>query len=364
MKNIEPFLRDIEANPADGAPYLALSGWLLAHGHPAGELIAVQCALEKAPDDARLKARETQLLKTHRAKLIGPILTKWAKRVELSWRRGFIRHARLAVGTGMAKTGVRPAQMVHALFQQPWCRALHRLDFDKMMVKRRNDYRGAIEAVLQTGRHPTIRTFAIGHMPPIVHCSSRSTTKVGSLKGLSACLPNLTTLYVRGGGLDFGEMGTFEHLDKLVIDTDHVTQKHLEDLSGALLIGLNELYIHSGTICQIPVDDLLHFFDQSHLRQLRRVRFSGGFSTDRVMDALTRSSIIGGLESLDLHNGLVGDKGAVALKAAAGQMARLQKLDLTNNSVSSQVKRDLKKALAPDIRMNMSVPSVNTEETS
>lgn len=78
-------------SPEDDAPRLVYADWLAERDDPRGELISVQCALARLPDDDPsrrvLKEREAALLTEH--------LTKWKASlgpgvVELRFERGFV----------------------------------------------------------------------------------------------------------------------------------------------------------------------------------------------------------------------------------------------------------------------------------
>src|SRR4051812_31229918 len=83
----------ILANPDDDAPYLVYADWLQSHGDPRGELMAVQVALEKDPDDESLLALETSLLDDHHDHFMGAVEYD-DDTVKLTWRRGFFEKAR------------------------------------------------------------------------------------------------------------------------------------------------------------------------------------------------------------------------------------------------------------------------------
>lgn len=86
----EALLAEVLAHPADDAPRLVYADWLSEQGDPRGELISVQCELERTKDAERfleLEARQVALLSAHGEAWVGP-LAKEALQVE--FRRGFV----------------------------------------------------------------------------------------------------------------------------------------------------------------------------------------------------------------------------------------------------------------------------------
>jgi uncharacterized protein (TIGR02996 family) len=81
-------LAAIRAAPDDDAPRLVYADWLIERGDPRGELIQVQCALARRPDDATLAARQRVLLTRHRAAWTQH-LPIWA-RESATFERGFV----------------------------------------------------------------------------------------------------------------------------------------------------------------------------------------------------------------------------------------------------------------------------------
>jgi uncharacterized protein (TIGR02996 family) len=117
MTDRERELREaIEAAPDDDAPRLILADWLGEQGDPLGELIAVQCALARAPGagpDA-LRAREKEI----RA---GPA-EDWARRFvpwasDVMWSRGLPSD----LGVASRKDAFERAPLVLSL-PRPWPR--------------------------------------------------------------------------------------------------------------------------------------------------------------------------------------------------------------------------------------------------
>ena len=85
------FLEDIKRHPDDDAPRLIFADWLDEHGDPRGELIRVQCALDRLPaGDARRDAllrRERDLLLAHAQAWLGPLALAGGR---WSFRRGLL----------------------------------------------------------------------------------------------------------------------------------------------------------------------------------------------------------------------------------------------------------------------------------
>ena len=77
----------IFAQPSADEPYLVYGDWLLEHGDPRGELVAVQVGLRAAPGDAELRARERVLLALHGTGWLGTLARDFAG----EWHLGFMR---------------------------------------------------------------------------------------------------------------------------------------------------------------------------------------------------------------------------------------------------------------------------------
>ncbi|MEW5739868.1 MAG: TIGR02996 domain-containing protein [Myxococcota bacterium] len=86
----ESLLEEVLAHPADEAPRLVYADWLSDRGDPRGELISVQCELERTNDPARfleLEARQVALLSAHGATWVGPLAQE---ALQVQFRRGFV----------------------------------------------------------------------------------------------------------------------------------------------------------------------------------------------------------------------------------------------------------------------------------
>lgn len=92
-------LDQVIENEDDEQLRLVFADALSERGDARGELIAVQCALTARPDDAALRAREAQLLATHRADWFAALERFMRARApqdatEYIVRRGFVDHLR------------------------------------------------------------------------------------------------------------------------------------------------------------------------------------------------------------------------------------------------------------------------------
>ena len=76
------------ADPASDAPRMVLADYLLEHGDPMGEMIALQ--LERSRSGAAISERELELVVVHGRRMLGPVglwLTRW------TFDRGFVATA-------------------------------------------------------------------------------------------------------------------------------------------------------------------------------------------------------------------------------------------------------------------------------
>ncbi|MBL8950491.1 MAG: TIGR02996 domain-containing protein [Myxococcaceae bacterium] len=105
MEPTERHLLDaVLAAPDDDGPRLVYADWLNARGDPRGELIVLQCALERddltAPEHVRVRSNQSRLFKAH--------LDLWERPLRAlrdgryTFRRGFAHHARLTGAAPLA----------------------------------------------------------------------------------------------------------------------------------------------------------------------------------------------------------------------------------------------------------------------
>src|ERR1044071_3968073 len=77
----------IEANPDDVEAYYVYGDYLMAKGDPRGELVALQAAELRSPDDKKVSSRAEKFLREHEAALLPDL----GKSVTLVWQCGFVR---------------------------------------------------------------------------------------------------------------------------------------------------------------------------------------------------------------------------------------------------------------------------------
>lgn len=106
MTDEAALLAEIVARPDDDAPRLVLADLLTARGDPRGELIALQCRLAAAPDDAArrsLRIAENKLLAAHGEAWSAPVKALLPPNAwdipKIVWVRGFVEH--VATSTGL-----------------------------------------------------------------------------------------------------------------------------------------------------------------------------------------------------------------------------------------------------------------------
>src|SRR5438128_1191687 len=109
----------IDNDPNDVEAYYVYGDWLQAEGDPRGELVALQAAQLRDPDDDKVAQRAERYLKDHAAALLGEldVLPKRA----LGWYCGFVRSVELQLA------GRQPLDTLRTLVRQPACRFVQSL---------------------------------------------------------------------------------------------------------------------------------------------------------------------------------------------------------------------------------------------
>lgn len=119
---------DVYASPSDDGPRLVLADFLLEHGDPRGELVALQLARRDGRLDAEGAAREEELLEAHGRTWAGSLapLLKWGVGSKTRFERGFLAVAD-SILTAFDNADVRldePSWATIERLQGYWPRAL------------------------------------------------------------------------------------------------------------------------------------------------------------------------------------------------------------------------------------------------
>ncbi len=280
-------LEAVLAHPDDDAPRLVYSDWLADQGDPRGELIAVQCARARLPDDAveqrALEEREWTLLSLHeetwRKELAPDVLS-------LKFRRGFVDELTL-----YASTFVDQAEKIFAREPVTTARIVD----------------AAEKGAVQLAACPSLR----------------------KLSGLR--LSNSTGAYERGIGLEgLGALLSSRHvgaLGCLVLEGQHVDDLGAIVLAKAgpgALPALHTLQLSADSVTAVGVENLC---ETKWFRRLRRVSFAANALREVGIEALAFAPGAGAWEELDLDANLVGDAGARVI-AAHERLGSLKRLSL------------------------------------
>lgn len=359
-------LRALEAalaeDPDELAAHMAYADYLSEQPDPRhqarGEFVRIQLQLEDANLPAahrkKLARREKELLAAHErrwmgwrfydALLDGGTGTLWAhvpdKPEEArTYRRGWID--RLEVPT-MSRAAAA------AMVASPVVRLVRELVLD--------DGTSAEEVSATFVGHPSlanVRVLRVLEFPD-----------ERSLAPLVAGMKRLEVLETRAYALDLGDLFSSKTLGRL-------RELHAEDCEGydvvalaknASLTNLRKLALLPDLADQsegphICLADVRALARSKHLRSLESLTLHRTDAGDDGIDALIAGGLIGRLAELDLSNGCITDRGALALAAAPGYR-NLQRLTLTYNRLSRTGKEALKR---PGLKLDVKDQQIEGE---
>lgn len=328
-------LRAILAAPDSDQPRLVYGDWLIERGDPAGELIAVQCALARlppaAPEHQKLTTRQNQLLKAL-AMAWGAGWTFSRGELELKHRvdqgvyhdmeqlrcrfaRGFIEHV--------------DAQYNALRAHIDWLAQAAPL-LDSLRVRA---YRGqvpALETVGLLGRLPPLRALAVSHCGDSVELvrALASDERFSPLRRLSLEYGHHNR---RSDELELlARSEVLAGLRELDLYTYGLTAEHVRHLADARF-RLRSLLLNDSAL---GADGARALSDSPAFSELEVLGlYNNGLEGEGVA-ALAGSPHLGKLASLDLRSNRIGQAGAEALGTATG-LPSLRALILVGNSLDA-----------------------------
>lgn len=367
----------IVASPDEADGYLVYGDWLQSQGEPIGELVGIQHALAKDPDDAELLAAEEKLLKGNANYFFGPEQpaadsnapergqlasyrrpkswpeTGWKYGHTLSqWENGFIRN--LFFDTGYYGDDERVSEdagkILAAVLAQPSARFVREFALGEVWMQ--EDYEGpdqgvAIDAIAAAPCAKTIRVIEVFGGDHDISGVSLDASNLWK-----AC-PNLEEVTLFAGQLTVGNID-FPNGRKFAAQTGGLDKSDLECMTEANWPNLEDLEIWFGAEeygANCDVEGLGPILRGEGLLKLKRLALKNSEFGDDICKALASAPITKQLEELDLTMGIIGDDGARALVGAKERLANLKTLSIAGY-FSDDVATALK-GLAPTVAVDV-----------
>jgi uncharacterized protein (TIGR02996 family) len=336
----------IEKAPDNVEAYLVYGDWLQSQGDPRGELIALQCAAHQAEGEeaTKLKRQASALVRKYKEYLLGPLVdpeTVQDEEVEVEWRFGFIKSARLARGD--FDSNFDAAQAAKQLFALPSGRFLRELTIG-MADFEENSYDDLMDA-LKDVRCPTLEKLFIGDFE-YPDDTEISWTHIGNISPLYKAFPNLRSLKLRGGSLEMGKTVNLPELREFTVESGGVPIGAVKAIAKADWPKLERLEVWFGAEnygAGGDVDDLKPLLEGKNLPKLKHLGLRNAEFTNELCEVLHQAPILKQLETLDLSMGTMTDAGAAALAANAAAYKHLKHLDVTENMLTGEGEKALAK---------------------
>lgn len=344
---LDPELAALLASPAaTDDDWLVYGDRLEARGDPRGALLAVQHRLARAPDDAALRAEEQRLLAAHATDWLGPLAGADPRYLQLEWRHGFVRGARLHRTTYIEQLPC-PEELLWRLLSPRLAPLLERLAVG-LIEWGDQDNQGVCTLLMNPPADPPpLRALKIGAFggDDLLDRGEIDISRawLASLEWLSALYPHLEELELTGrlnsrgvepllGAIDLPALRRF------TFRTGGLPREHLAEIRGARWPRLEALDLWFGDSdyggdCALA--DVLPLLDgRVALPALRRLGLRNAAFADELCEPLLASPLLPRLAELDLSLGVLTDAGAEILARGADRLAHLARLSVRENCLT------------------------------
>lgn len=317
----------IEADLGNDSAWLVFADWLQQHGDPRGELITLEHGGKQAQAEA--------LLARHRAAWLGDALAGVdGDTLALTWKHGFVRSARIAIGYD---TKHKQAEVLGQLLATRAARFLEELTFGvaESAYDGENNYRSVIDVLAERGPR-SLRTLFIGDFTS--EESEVSWSSIGDVSPLWARFPRLTSMILHSGSMTLGKI-VAPALRSFEVRTGGLDADSIAQIGAATWPNLERLSIWFGSSqynAEGTVDSIQPILDGVNLPKLKHLGLMNSEFADDLCGVLHRAKILRQLESLDLSMGTMTSAGARALAEHKAAYAHLTSLDVTDNYLGDE----------------------------
>jgi len=322
----------IAKSPGDPAPYLVYADWLAEKGDPRGELITLSVALEKDPANTKLAERAQALHADHDAEWLAGVAGQDA--IAVTWKYGFLESARLGGAGDYDDTPeVELGELYAKLAPLPSAALLRDLTFGAFG---NDDGEPTWHAswLVDHGVSPALRRLAFdkGGYWDI------SWTYLDSLQPVYPLVPNLDTLYIKMGHMDFGEID-LPQLRDFEVYTGGFSAENMASVLAAKWPQLERLILRFGNQedygASCELSHVLPLLENPRTPKLKHLGLGNSGFADELIEPLARSPLLRQLETLDLSLGMLSDTGAALLAKHADAFKHLERIDVHQNYLSS-----------------------------
>lgn len=356
----EPFDPELDAAMRanwDPATALVYADWYQQHNqHPRGELIALQVARAKQPEDPALAEAEAALLAREHDRLLGPIGVKpesYHLGLELTWEYGFVTAVRIS-GQGKDSQG---EQLLWDVLRHPSTRFLRELVIGCFQFGDQDNQ--LIAALLfHAGPRPPLRKLVLADFDDTFTDNiDISRAWLGDLSALSERYPLLEDVVIKGRSVGseqpvpHGGLASLAlvHCRRFAVRTSGMRAAMLAAIAGAPWPELVELEVWTGTTeygSDCTLADVQKLLAQLPPK-LRVLRILDNEFTDELVPHLIAAHAAHPLDELDVSLGTLTDKGAQVLLDRAGELAGLARLRIFDNCVGPAMLERLRASTLP-----------------
>ena len=342
---VEPTLEVALRANDDEAAALVYADWYQQRQHPRGELIAIQIALAKQPDDPVLRGAEIALFEREHDRLLGPIGKRresYHLGVDLTWRNGFVHAARID-GKEYAPAA---EELLWEVLRHPSTRFLRELVIGCHAFGDQDN--GLMTTfLLHAGPTPPLRKLVLADFDD-THLDNIDISRawLGDFSYLSDKYPLLEDVVIKGrliGAQDNARRAgglhglALRHCRRFAVQTSGLMAETLASIGDGDWPELRELEVWTGTDeygCTCGPDDVARFLDRAQLPELRVLRLMNCEFTDELCLVLPAYARRHPLEVIDFSLGTLTDDGADMLIAERSAFAELRSLVVHDNCLT------------------------------